>query len=822
MTTISARIPASLVAAAPCAHCALPVPAGLIEAGAAQQFCCNGCRTAYAVIRSCGLDHFHDLARADPTPRAPARSTGRNYAELDDPAFRDLHIRPLPGGLLSARLTVENIHCAACVWLLERLPAALGGVTEARVDFRRARIELVWDPAAVHLSQIASFIDRLGYPVHPVRERADADHQRRQDRAALVRLGVAAALAMNTMLIAFALYGGALHGMEPRFEALFRVLSALMGVASLAWPGRVFFRSAIASLRVRALHMDVPIALALGVGLGSGLINTIRGTGDVYFETLCTLVFLLLVGRWVQSRQQRRAADAVELLFSITPSAAQRREPGGAVRTVPIEALRVGDIIEVRAGDSVPADARVIEGATQVNNALLTGESRPVNASAGDSICAGSVNLGAPIAAEVLATGEATRAGRLMRLVEESSARRAPIVTSADRLAGRFSAAVLALAAITAALWWSTSPGRAVQLAVALLIVTCPCALGLATPLAIVAAVGRAARHGILIKGGAALEAIARRGTLVLDKTGTLTTGRMTLHDFAGDPSLAPLAAAVEERCVHPVARALAQGLPPSAQAVEVNLVHSLGGGVEATANGRHLLIGSLRFVRERLTDPAEPDWFTRALDEALNAARTPVAIAEDGRLAALATVDDALRDDARASIDALRALGWSIRVLSGDHPEIVRRVAESLGVPDAQQEGGATPERKQEVIEALARSGPVVMVGDGVNDAAALGAATVGVAVHAGAEASLDAADVHLSRPGLAPLVELSRGSTRTLRVIRRNLAVSLGYNAIAVALAMAGLLNPIVAAVIMPISGLTVVLLSCRSRTFGAGPCR
>jgi len=804
-----------------CAHCALPVPAGLVEEGAAEQFCCHGCRTAWAVIRSCGLERFHELARSDPRGLGPAKPTGRGYEEFDDPAFASAHCVARPSGLMSASLVLENVHCAACVWLLERLPRAVEGVVESRLDFRRSRLDVAWDPARVRLSRVVSFVDRMGYPAHAARGLEAEAARKREDRRALVRIGIAGALAGNAMLIAFALYGGMLSGMERQFDVLFRGVSAVLGVVAVAWPGSVFFRGALASLRVRSLHMDVPIALALAIGLVYGLYNTVRSAGDVYFETLTTLVFLLLVGRWVQSRQQKRAADAVELLFSLAPSSALQRQADGSARPVPLEALRIGDEIEIGAGATVPADAEVIEGRTEVNNAFLTGESRPLSAGVGDRVCAGAVNLASPVAARVLATGESTVAGKLMRLVEESSARRAPVVRAADRIAGWFVAAVLALTAVTVLAWWRLSPERAAEHAVALLIVTCPCALGLATPLAVVAAVGRAARRGILVKGGDTLESLARPGTLVLDKTGTLTTGRMTLVRFVGDASTAPMVAAVERKCEHPVARALVEGLPEPRRGASVDIAHTVGGGVEARVDGERLVIGSVRFVRER--SESEPGWVERAVADAVGEGLTPVAVARGGQVAALAVVGDSVRADARASLDALRSRGWRVRVLSGDHPAIVERVAAELGVGGASAEGGATPERKLEVIEDLVARGPVVMVGDGVNDAAALAGATVGIAVHGGAEASMGAADVFLSRPGLAPLVELTEGARRTMGVIHRNLAVSLAYNAVAAGLAIGGLLNPLVAAVLMPLSGLTVIVLSYRSRTFAGGdPCR
>ncbi|HRQ74000.1 MAG TPA: HAD-IC family P-type ATPase, partial [Phycisphaerales bacterium] len=399
--------------------------------------------------------------------------------------------------------------------------------------------------------------------------------------------------------------------------------------------------------------------------------------------------------------------------------------------------------------------------------------------------------------------------------VEDAARRRAPIVALTDRIAGWFVLVVTTLAAITFALWVRHNPAMAMESALALLIVTCPCALGLATPLAITAAVGRASRRGILVKGGAALERLARPGVMLLDKTGTVTQGRLGVVRWEGDACALPLAVAVERDSSHPVARAIVAfaGDAPAPTATDVS--QALGAGMRGTVDGRLVEVGSVAFIADR------PPWLDDAIARATGDALSPVVVAVDGRAVALAVLGDPIREDARASIESLRADGWRVRLLSGDHPEVARAVGRSLGLDERDCIGGATPEEKLRVVERelACGAGTVVMVGDGVNDAAALARASVGVAVSGGAEASLAAADVYLRTPGLAPIVELCRGSRRTVRVIRRNLAASLGYNAVAVALCMAGLISSLLAAVLMPLSSLTVVFLSYRSRTFGGG---
>jgi len=436
----------------------------------------------------------------------------------------------------------------------------------------------------------------------------------------------------------------------------------------------------------------------------------------------------------------------------------------------------------------------------------------------GQALHAGTVNLVARVVMQVDSTGSDTRVGRLMAMVEQLARDRPPIVRLADRVAHWFVIVVLSLAAATSALWLWLEPARAVENTIALLIVTCPCALGLATPLALVAAIGRAAKRGILIKGGEALETLAGSGSALLDKTGTLTRGTMELLSWNGADSLKPRVLAIESQVVHPVARAFCQAFAESAGEVPAaRVTRRHGSGVAGECEGSSILIGSVSFVRARVE--GWPEWVAEAVEACVGRALTPVVVAIDGQPSGVAGFGDPALDDAAGSIDALRRLGWEVRVLSGDHPAVVDAVAGQVGLDRQAAEGEASPERKVQVVQELIGDGATVaMVGDGVNDAAALSAASVGIAVHGGAEASLAAADVFLRRPGLAPVVELFRGARRAVGVIRRNIVVSLLYNLIMASLAVGGWINPLIAAVLMPIISLTVVALSYRSRTFGA----
>ena len=792
-----------------CAHCTLPVPSGLIDPGARDQFCCGGCRTAFGVLHDHGFDTYHDTTGGRDGPVAAGLPPARTFEEFDHATFRELYVRRTPEGLSQVDLYLEGVHCGACVWLVERVPLVVPGVARAELNIRRALARLVWDDTVVPLSRVARTLDSLGYHPHPFRGLAVEAMRRREDRAMLVRIGIAGAIAANVMLVALALYSDQLGGMDGPYERFFRWVSLGLTTPALFGPGRVFFAGAWASLRTKTLHMDLPIAIALAVGWARGLSNTITDTGPIYFDGLATLTFALLAGRFLQQRGQRAAADSAELLYSLSPMTARVVEPeGGGTREVPAQALLPGMMLDVRAGESVAADGTVTSGRSRVDLALLTGESRPVSVRTGDRVYAGTTNVSGALRVRVDSTGEESRLAKILQQVEDSIRRRAPVVQLANRLAGWFVAVVLSIAAITALYWYPRNPAAAIDNTIALLVVTCPCALALATPLAVSMAIGRAARMGILIKGGDALERLATPGMLLLDKTGTITESRVALTAWDGPEWVKPLVLALEQESSHPIAAAFRRAFE-GADAFEASLTtHVLGGGIDGMVEGCRVVVGSPSFVEARAS--------SRRCLANLPSHLTPVLVAVDGVIVAAAGFGDAIRADARAAIASLRARGWKLGILSGDHRDVVASVGKTLGIAASDCVGGATPEDKLRVVERARQDGTVVMVGDGVNDAAAIAAASVGVGVHGGAEACLSTADVYLAREGLAPLVALTDGASRTIGVIRRNLAFSIGYNLIGATLAVTGVITPLIAAVLMPASSLTVVLASWLSTTF------
>ncbi|TWU02449.1 heavy metal translocating P-type ATPase [Stieleria varia] len=802
-----------------CSHCGLPTnhygtPISRDRQDAPPlSFCCSGCRQAYELIHDWGLDDFYALRDQSKWDSDGVSAGGARYSDFDDDEFLGCSKpQQMSDGRLSTSLSISGIHCAACAWLIENAAARIPGWTIARVKMSDRTLQVIYSPEKIQLSEIASVVGRLGYRLAPL----TSDHEQRfalESRQLLMQIAVAGFLAANAMWIAIALYAGDASGVEAQHRTFLRWAGTFLGVGSVLIPGRIFFVSAWAAIKYRTPHMDLPVALGLSVGTVVGVFNAIMGSGHVYFDSLAMLVFLLLIGRWIQFRQQHRAAQALDLMMRITPQHATRIDEDGSERRVPVDSLRTGERIRVHAGESVPADGNVIAGESLLNTSLLTGESRPVHVRVGDEVTAGTVNLTAPVTLSVSATGAASRIGQVMASVENAASKRIPIVQMADRIGGVFVVAVTILAIGTFLFWMPRGIDLAVSNATSLLIVACPCALALATPLAIAVSIGRAATRKILIRDGSVFQRLSKRGVIWFDKTGTLTEGQPHATLVYGDNEVFGTAAALERHCCHPIADAIVR----AADSLRLEIAHDatnieIGvGGISGQWCGQQILVGNREFLarnRVRLSDSVQ-----LAGDTCSRQQSTPIYIAQDGVVTGVLSINDPIKSDAKHSIERLHRAGWKLGILSGDHPDVVHSVAKQLGIREAR--GGLSPEQK------LARmtddpGQTVVMIGDGANDAAALAAAGVGIAVRGGAEASMRAAPVFIATGQLESVADLVDASRRTTRLIHATFAVSLTYNLVAVVLALTGHISPLLAAILMPISSVSVLTLTLLWPTF------
>lgn len=805
-----------------CAHCNAEVstPAEIVFDH--KPFCCHGCCAAYQWLTAEGLEQYYELRErfnaAD--GNRGAEVTLDEMSEFDSAWYAQQHIRPVASNGLKTKIYLEGIHCAACVWLIEKMPKLVPGVLSAQVSLARSTVELIWDPTKVSLSRIAVEIARLGYRPHPIRGEAKFEQRAKDLRRQLAQVGIAFACSGNSMLLAAALYLGELYGMSGEHIQLLRGASTVVGLVALLGPGWTFFKGAASALRTRTPHIDIPVAVALAVGALSGIWNTLKGTGELYYDSLSMLVFLLLAGRYVQARQQQLAYDSLDILLQLTPRKARRIRDGKA-ELISSESLSVGDTIEVLEGESFAADGSIIQGRTEVDQALLTGETLPVVVATGDPVFAGTVNRGSAIRIKVEQVGEDSRVGKLATTIEKAAVMRTPLVQLADRLAGRFVILVLFVAVATAIYCYFYRPEALVDRVVSLLIVACPCALGLATPMAISLALGEAARRGILIRGGDALQRLADRGVVLLDKTGTVTTGDVEVRfDHIAKESW-PAIVALERKSSHPIALALVRyGNETASHACRTTIEpeqveYRSGGGIRGSLAGKQWLIGNRAFVESEGIVLNESNLQHQA--DYLAAGCSPVFVACEHKLIGTLGIGDHLRSDIISVVDALKKAGWQVGLLSGDHPQVVAAVGQQLGLDSNLVWGGKSPEDKQQIVHQLQQQKlSVVMVGDGVNDAVALAQADVGVAVKGGAEISLQAASVYLKNADLTALLDLSQAGRNTIRAIRRNFFASISYNIFAVGLAVVGLIHPLIAAGLMPVSSITVVGVTLASQVF------
>jgi Cu2+-exporting ATPase len=799
--------------AARCVHCGLDAgPAPQLSASG-QVFCCRGCETVYALLASAGLGAFYETGGLG----SLAPRTGR-IPRTDRDA-------PLPPALAAleaggaADLDVVGMRCASCCWLIERYLAGKPGVSEVRVSYATSTAALRWDPARTSLRELLRHLGRIGYRARPADPRLRARQAEREERLLVARTGIAVLLAMNVMLASLGLYAGDVNGISAAARVALRWIAAGLATPVVVWAGWPFFRGAALALPARRATMDTLVALGAGAAFAASLVGLATG-GHVYFDTAATIVALVLVGRAIEQRARRQGMQAIRSLLALEPETARLQGPDGETSVAAAD-LEPGDEVSVRPGERFPCDGTVLEGDSESDESLLTGESRPRQLSPGAAVPGGALNGWGSLRVRADRVGADAAVARIAAAVERALASRAPAERLADRVTGVLVPAVIVLAIVTGAAWWlwAGDAGRALTTGVAVVVIACPCALGLATPAALMTALGAAARRGIFFRDAAALERAADVGVVAFDKTGTLTEGGFRVQGFRKgsgwtENQLLAIAASAERPSEHALGRAIvaearARGLATREPERFRNVP---GGGVEAVVEGRGVLVGSEAFLRARgVVVPEDP-----SSDDC-----TLAVVAVDGLFAGFVEAGDVVRPEAADAAARLGEMGIRCAVVSGDRPGSVARAAAEAGLPFASALAGLSPEGKAGLLAAWRTAGEsVAMVGDGVNDAPALAAADLGIALGTATDVALETADVALAGDDLLAVPTALALARHARRIVRQNLAWALLYNAAAVPLAMAGVIHPAVAALAMACSSTSVLVNALRAGAPTAPP--
>ena len=796
-----------------CFHCGLPVPTPgefqtVTETGP-RDFCCAGCLAVSGIICAGGLERYY-TRRESPGVR-PDPVDLEQFLVYDNPNLQTGWLN-VENSRAEAEFLISGITCAACVWLIENWLSRLPGVDSATVNFSTHRLNVSWDFERHKVSDIMQAVHQVGYTALPYTRETRKSHQEGQRRDLLKRLGVAAALGMQIMVISVALYAGDWFGMEPEMATFLRRVNLLLVLPIMGYSARPFFSGAWRGLRSRSPGMDLPVSLGIGLAFAGSLWATVSGHGEVYYDSIAMFTFFLLGARYLELASRLKGAREMDAMAAVVPDTARIWRDDGSLLTVPVVETSPGDRLQVRAGEVVPADGTLLEGESSFDEALMTGENRPVPRGPGDPVLAGSVNIAQPVTLVITTPPGATTLDSILHLAERSHSHKPRISHFAEQVSRWFVVAVVLLACAVASvgLWMGNAAWLPTTIAV--LVVTCPCALSLATPLALSAGAASLVRLGVHITRGHALETLNRVTHVIFDKTGTLTRGTMTLERIIplgrlDDSEVLLIAAALERGSSHPLAKPIQDAASNSPLPLVSDFMNLPGQGIRGSIAGQVYNLGTASLVFTRVNPAGD------ATDKDINPDVTDPVIFlgdESGPLARF-HFRDQLRPGAVELVHTLQSNGVSVSLLSGDHQGVVNAVAGQVGIKEAR--AACLPEEKLAILEKLIDRGLVVaMAGDGINDAPALARAHLGMALARNVNLAAANADIVVTADDLSVVAEARRTAARTFRIIRQNIIWALSYNALAVPAALAGMVPPWLAGIGMSLSSVVVVLNASR----------
>lgn len=784
-----------------CYHCGNPVPAAapwsITLDDHTHPLCCPGCEAvAYAIVDG-GLESYYRY-RTELPERPDERQAARadTWSVFDDAGLQAQFVHPDgDGGNVKATLAIEGITCAACAWLIEHRLNALEGITSSAVNLTHHRLRVSWNPQQLKLSQLLAELSAIGYDAQPYEPDQAQARMQYEERMNVRRLIIAAVGMMQVMMFSIPIYVSGPGEISDDFYALFHWLSFALATPVVFFSAQPFFRNALRDLRTGVLGMDVPVSLAIGGAYFASSYAVLFNVGEVYFDSVAMFTFFLLFGRYVEGRARRRNGHSGNALSGVLPISATRLESDGSERILPASELAPGDRVLIKPGHGVPADGVIEEGESSLDESMLTGEYLPVTRRVGDRITGGSQNMENPLVIKVTHAGRDARVAGIVDLTDRAFASRPRLAQMAARMAHLFVLRLLVVTACVTIAWWFIDPSRVLWVLLSVLVVTCPCALALATPAALAAGHGQLRKRGVLITRADAMETLSNVTRVIFDKTGTLTRGEMHLTqtqpqgDLTAERAQA-IAAALEAHSEHPIARAFRPFRDATLQAKDI---HShTGQGLEGTLNGARWRLGKPEFATDnRIAAPAKGQWLL---------------LSENGEPRAWFGLHDGVRDDAAATVAALQAQGLNVELLSGDTLDAVESLANQLNI--ATWHAGTSPEDKLARMKELQDAGEtVVMIGDGINDVPVLAGADVAIAMNGATDLARTRADAVLLSPRLMRIFESIEISRATRRIMRQNMIWSVCYNFSALPLAAMGLVPPWLAAIGMSLSSLVVV---------------
>ena len=796
-----------------CFHCGQAVPEGAsytvtIE-DKPRDMCCTGCEAvAQAIVDNNLTDFYKHRTDKSATVENLVPDELRDLQVYDDETLQQSFVRSEEGGAIrEASLILEGIVCAACVWLNEKHVLGLKGVLDFKVNYSTHRASLKWDNNQIQLSDVLKAITNIGYHAHPFDVARLDNLQKKEKSAALRRIAIAGIGMMQVMMLAISLYIGDSSDMTDSMRNFLRWISLVITTPVLLFASRIFFVSAWKDIKRWQLGMDVPVAIAMGAAYSASVWATVTQSGEVYFDSVTMFTFFLLTGRYLEMIARHKAGQVADALVRLTPTTALRIN-NGKQETVAVSELELGDIVLIKPGETIPTDGVVSEGKSSVNESLLTGESLPLSKSINDKLIGGTVNIESPLFMKVENLGDSTVLSGIIRLLERAQSEKPNLARLVDKVAAWFVSIVLIIALLVFVSWLYFSPSDAFWVTLSVLVITCPCALSLATPAALTAATGALTERGILTTRGHALETLAKITHIIFDKTGTLTHGHLKVSEIKilgseNEEQIKALVAGIEVSSEHPIAQALIS-LTDKAKDF-TNYQSESGKGVEGSYKNQQYRLGTASYVEELVAMPIE--------ETEKNALSTQIYLGRQGEWLASIILQDEIREEASQVIQTLKKQGIKISLLSGDSQVAVDNVAQQLGIDHAM--GGLLPEDKLQQLQKLQSQGEIVaMVGDGVNDAPVLASANVSLAMGGGSQLAQASADMVLLSESLKQLPSAVDISRKMQTIVKQNFVWAIGYNIIAIPLAAMGLILPWMAVIGMSMSSLLVVLNALRLR--------